>query len=586
MSKNKVNLQKATSTIISSLELDTHRAWVNTHTHKDPIWVSCPLEDVKTALAEQLCLMKQEINYLTYKHAHEDIKKGNGQANAKSRDLFRDDEIYVPDSWAQPYRIKEIARTQAYESLSTNHMRARIAAAFEYLGWDASYKQVKQCLEDASGKPVHLKRSLYENIQRSRIVSPTPYIKHPKLMLSAVNNQLATMSVDWNRRCISLVVYIQDKEYKIEYVIPSRVLAKKDKIIKISRPSLHFDDDGVMHSIFAVKESIIVPPKVKGSCLCFDLGKCDDNPFVAARVYSDGRCSEALLPSAGTMKVWSKIRVLDEELSCCKAKRARLFWENHIEERVPLDDNIEQLLAKITRLKKHLSWLIAGDLSHLALAGETVVSEDLSWLVGSGKWSFGDILDAVGHVCARDGRDFALVSATNNSKTCPVCGERIVPSPSRLSSCGCGWSANRDLSACAVMGRKFFGFLRGQARLVRAARGVPARERARSGVRGCRERSSASLTVAGVCCGAHSNRAGVRGACRVCLSFRWLCCFLDWFLECLVAEGVSLVPKPVMAERLCGNQVGDASLVSFDNKIGHGYNNSHYTSLRSITLSL
>lgn len=209
----------------------------------------------------------------------------------------------------------------------------------------------------------------------------------------------------------------------------------------------------------------------------------------------------------------------------------------------------------------------------MALPGETIVTEDLSWLVGAGKWFFGDVIDAVRHACARDGRDFAIVSATRNSKTCPCCGEALVPDSSRLSSCECGWSANRDLSACAVMGRKFFKFKRGQSRLARVSRGIPRRERVKSLARPVSFRGSGVLVECGVRVGVVSRRAVVRGLSRPVLSGVFLVGFLDFlvgFLESCVAGTVFLVPKQC-AEFECGNPVD--GIVAIDDKINHGYGN-------------
>lgn len=346
--------------------------------------------------------------------------------------------------------------------------------------------------------------------------------------------------MDWEQKRVKLVVLIQDQWYYIEFIIPADILVIRDTFNKVARPTIQFSrETGELLFMFTFYENIEIPPKDTRSVVAFDLGKMEDNVFVAARVFSDGRISEAILPSVKTQRVWDKIRVLQAEKSFVGARMDRLWWNNH-EDRDELWDQYDGITRKITRLKTLLAWLIAEDLNAVARPGEPVITERLSWLVGSGSWCFGEIIDGVRYKCSRAGREFSLVSAAYASRSCPVCGARVEPSSDRVLSCECGWCANRDLSACGVMGRRYFRFDRGYSRVVRVGRNVSARERARSRGVSRVDRSGGVLECSGVHCSGVSRHAVERGVLRERVwdgLWWWVRVLLlrVWLLECFVS---------------------------------------------------
>lgn len=462
------------------------------------------LKDIATVIS----FLGQAQQNLIDEFATKVYAKSAGQfSNAKARKMLGN-EIPTPAGWLQPYRLKEMARTEAWRLLSAYQKRDEVACLLDEHGWDTEYKDLK--LKKGQRKP---KENLYNNIKRSGRHPEVPKVSNPRMKLSAVNSQFVNLSVNADNRVIYLDMVVKDSWVELEFRIPDRMFAEWVSIRKVCKPTIQLVDGAVR---FFFSADVVADPSVPvvesphgRSCLCFDVGDSDHNPLAIMRVYEDGTLGSRYFVSCFTQDLWLRLRRLSVEKALCVAKLSRCR-ELGVEDNPNLVRQIGELAGKVSRLKWQFARCAAVDLVGCARVGEPVVTENLSWLVGSGLWCFGEIVSAVQWVCSRDGHDFVFVSARDASHTCPHCFCRVEPdSVSRVSSCVCGWSDDRDFTACAVMGLRYFDavhvFLGGSRPRVRRASGVSRREHVRAVCYGV---SSGEVRKASDFCGVGGDNAG------------------------------------------------------------------------------
>lgn len=382
------------------------------------------------------------------------IKPGGKFSNAAARKALGND-ISVPSTWLQPYRVKELMRTEAWRLLSSWAHKRDIALTLDKVGWDTPYEKLTKAQRKG------IKRLEYENLRRHGSLPSYPQTSNPRLNLACVNDQYSKIQVDWDASTIRLDMIVTDRWITLLFDIPMRTRAIRSSITKITKPTIRYDGDTRRIAFdFAIVQKVVQNEPDISSCLCFDIGKLMDNSIIMNRVYSDGRVGGKFLPSSRSFDVWCHLLKVQDELSLCVARRDRRRAYG-LPDNDGLLRNIDSLSVKRSRLKQLFAREVACDIVAVARAGEPIVTEDLSWLESTGgSWNFSEIIDAVRWLCGLTGHEFVLVSAVDASHECPVCHERVVPDGDRVSRCKCcGWAGDRDVSACLVMGSRFFGGL-------------------------------------------------------------------------------------------------------------------------------
>ena len=141
---------------------------------------------------------------------------------------------------------------------------------------------------------------------------------------------------------------------------------------------------------------------------------------------------------------------------------------------------IQRCRAKNSRIKKHLSWILARDIKRtcLRLGLSKIVTEDLRFSCKD-NWIKGQDTACIALACAKVGIELIIKTMYYASQTCPFCGSYLqanygacrlsncngisVPShwikhpPQKLNNNKCRWKGDRDYTACLYMLANYFG---------------------------------------------------------------------------------------------------------------------------------
>jgi transposase len=340
----------------------------------------------------------------------------------------------------QNYQVNELNRSEVRRILSLWQARVGIAEYLAKTSWDTDYKTVK-------AKFPYLKKALFKNIQRAGKLPELPQVARARIPLSKSSVQLVKMEVV-NSKITLHGFWILDQQYTLEFAIPLKLLEQYGSSFKVCKPDIRLDEQGRVAFSFAVRTAVTLASD-DSSVLGVDLGVL--KPFSASRVQKSGLLSEEFIGSRELDSIVKRIELLTLE---SKRVTAKLKAYQSLElNSSHLSQQKAELSTKVTRLKGSLDWLVARDIVRHSKPGETIVIEDLGWRTGGwSKWTSGSVTQKIEHVGRKHGHFVKKVNAAYSSQSCPECHAAGLPDSSRVFTCPCGWSEDRDYTASAVVG--------------------------------------------------------------------------------------------------------------------------------------
>lgn len=209
--------------------------------------------------------------------------------------------------------------------------------------------------------------------------------------------------------------------FDIYYQLPTHL--NIHNIIKVSKPVIKYDEDTdtvkLRYSVF-----MEVSDSDGDNILGVDLGKL--KPFTAASINPQGEYSQELTYSKEVKQLNNKLSRVNTIINSLynKKKHLELLLFNNDKDLdtyykwVVLNEEYYNVRTKRTRLKEHLSWLIARDTTtHAVKENCNIIKlEDLSWVGdNSGKWDQSLTQSRIEHRANNNGVKIVKVDAYGTS---------------------------------------------------------------------------------------------------------------------------------------------------------------------------
>ena len=217
-------------------------------------------------------------------------------------------------------------------------------------------------------------------------------------------------------------VQCDNKEmFDIYYQLPTHL--NINNIVKVSKPVIKYDEDTdtvkLRYSVF-----IEVIDSDGDNILGVDLGKI--KPFTAASINPQGEYSQELTYSKEVKQLnnkLSRVNTIIDSIYNKKKHLESLLFNNDKDldtyyKWVVLNEEYYNVRTKRTRLKEHLSWLIARDTTtHAVKENCNIIKlEDLSWVGdNSGKWDQSLTQSRIEHRANNNGVKIVKVDAYGTS---------------------------------------------------------------------------------------------------------------------------------------------------------------------------
>ena len=209
--------------------------------------------------------------------------------------------------------------------------------------------------------------------------------------------------------------------FDIYYQLPTHL--NIDNIIKVSKPVIKYDEDTdtvkLRYSVF-----MEVSDSDGDNILGVDLGKI--KPFTAASITPQGEYSQELTYSKEVKQLNNKLSRVNTIINSLYNKKKHLeslLFNNDKDldtyyKWIVLNEEYYNVRTKRTRLKEHLSWLIARDTTTHAIKENChiIKMEDLSWVGdNSGKWDQSLTQSRIEHRANNNGVKIVKVDAYGTS---------------------------------------------------------------------------------------------------------------------------------------------------------------------------
>jgi hypothetical protein len=368
-------------------------------------------------------------------------------------------------------KIDEAVRTEANRILLSGHERLDV---WEKIHAGEEWKPGSGALE------------LWRNLERAKDKPSRPMVKRPVLPYSATNGQLqGERTIDGDKITITGMA-VGSCRYSLTLTIPGRLFERHARIVDVTAPSLRIGLDGCPVFTMSLVEDVPKPQDGKpASFLAVDLGKTE--PMTVRRVDDSGVGERFLLSESITsLRVRRAIKRREGELAAAIARRDRVEAAGGVPS-AGLLDNINGLRARLERERADYEWQRVWDVARDARVGETLVFEGLNFNAGgpvhfrSGQMGF-----KAEHVAVRQSIRLVRVNAAATSQLCPVCGSKINHPEWKESVCtvkDCGYSGDRDETACVVIGQRAAGVKPREHHQVTQPKGRPTPRRPRQELR-------------------------------------------------------------------------------------------------------
>lgn len=274
-----------------------------------------------------------------------------------------------------------------------------------------------------------------------------PRITHPKMRLSAANNQYSYFEFDplvEGEDFFILNLVVQGQWTKLYFTFDTD---RFSGAYKITKPDITLDENGLPVFHFTAVYSYHYTAFSEDYVIGVDVGV--SNYVTASVVRKDGTIVEGTTTtlSADVHSLVNKVRSANAQVSSLqrKGKKEEAAWHRR---------------ANVRR-KRELAIKAAQEIAMLSAQwGNTiVVFEDLSWIdntMQNGRWNRGELVRWTQHFVELNGGRIAKVNASYTSQKCHVCGGGLMIVEHHDVWCGtCKVWWDRDENATANIAQRF-----------------------------------------------------------------------------------------------------------------------------------
>jgi len=419
------------------------------------------------------------------------------------------DDTYKPKafgSWAL------YARMIAFSIYYNNYIRHKTEQYCKLYNFDqqqVTYAQTNLHILDTVG--VALNKKIFSSIMKSKVISTIPTIGKLVIPFSDMDNySCLSQHFKYSNgilRCHfrsytgGIVIDFRLPRYfreQVERIIndPSKKLVKD---IILTKPTLVYDDtqkDPTKRFTWSCTIGYTVTPVKQNDdqVLSFDLG--EKNHAVMATATKKGAYSNVITTSKEHKRLLlkigynlQKIRNTQKQINKLQCNIRSIKKRNptspsikkiQANEIAPRFIEIQRCRAKNSRIKKHLSWVLARDIKRTCfrLRLSKIVTEDLRFC-NKDNWIKGQDIACITWACAKAGIELIIKSMYYASRTCPFCGSYLQANygicrisncngipvsshwikhpPQKPSNSKCRWKGDRDYTACLYMLANYFG---------------------------------------------------------------------------------------------------------------------------------
>ena len=405
-----------------------------------------------------------------------------------------------------------VARMIGFSTYYNNYIRYKteqFCMLHNFNPQQVTYTQANLHILDNIGVP--LNKKVFNSIMKSKAISTIPTIGKLVVPFSDMGNYSCLpqhfkysngiLRCHFRSYTGGIIIDFRLPRYfreQVEQIIndPNKKLVKD---LIFTKPTLVYDDtqeDPNKRFTWSCTIGYTVTPLKPNDdqVLSFDLG--EKNHTVMAIATKDGAYSNVITTSKEHKRLLLKIgynlqkmRNTQKQINKLQRNIRSIKMRNptspsikkiQTNEIAPRFIEIQRCRARNSRIKKHLSWVLARDIKRacLRLGLSKIVTEDLRFSCKD-NWTKGQDIACIAWVCAKAGIELIIKSMYYASQTCPFCGSYLqtnygvcrlsncngipVPSywikhpPQKPSNNKCRWKGDRDYTACLYMLANYFG---------------------------------------------------------------------------------------------------------------------------------
>ena len=418
------------------------------------------------------------------------------------------DDIYKPKalgSWTL------VARMIAFSVYYNNYIRNKteqFCKLHNFNPQQVTYAQANLHILDNIG--VALDKRVFNSVMKSKAISSIPTIGKLVVPFSDMDNYSClpqyfkysngVLRCHFRSYTGGIVIDFRLPKYFREQVgqIINDPTKKLVKDLIFTKPTLVYDDiqdDPTKRFRWSCTIGYTVTPLKPNNdqVLSFDLG--EKNHAVMATATKDGDYSNVITTGREHKRLLlkigynlQKIRNTQKQINKLQRNIRSIKKRNptspsikkiQVNEIAPRFIEIQRCRARNSRIKKHLSWVLARDIKYVCLRlGITkIITEDLRFSCKD-NWTKGQDTKCIAWACAKAGIELIIKTMYYASHTCPFCGSYLqanhgacrlsncngisVPShwikhpPQKPSNSKCRWKGDRDYTACLYMLANYF----------------------------------------------------------------------------------------------------------------------------------
>ena len=419
------------------------------------------------------------------------------------------DDTYKPKALGSWALIAQKIGFSVYYNNYIRHKTEQFCKLHDFNVQQVTYAQANLHILDNIGVP--LNKMVFNSIMKSKSISTIPTIGKLVIPFSDMDNySCLSQYFKYNNgilRCHfrsytgGIVIDFRLPRYfreQVEQIIndPTKKLVKD---LIFTKPTLVYDDtqdDPTKRFTWLCTIGYTITPLKPNNdqVLSFDLG--EKNHAVMATATKNGAYSNVITTSKEHKRLLlkigynlQKIRNTQKQINKLQRNIRSIKKRNptspsikkiQTNEIAPRFIEIQRCRARNSRIKKHLSWILARDIKRtcLRLGITKIVTEDLRFSCKD-NWTKGRDTACISWVCAKIGIELIIKNMYYASRTCPFCGSYLqanygvcrlsncngipVPSywikhpPQKPSDSKCRWKGDRDYTACLYMLANYFG---------------------------------------------------------------------------------------------------------------------------------
>ena len=419
------------------------------------------------------------------------------------------DDTYKPKALGSWALVAQKIAFSVYYNNYIRHKTEQFCKLHNFNPQQVTYTQANLYILDTVG--VALNKKIFSSVMKSKAISTIPTIGKLVIPFSDMDNYSCLSQhfkyTNGILRCHfrsytgGIVIDFRLPRYfreQVEQIIndPNKKLVK-DMIL--TKPTLVYNDtqeDPIKRFTWSCTIGYTVTPVKENDdqVLSFDLG--EKNHAVMATATKDGAYSNLITTGKEHKRLLLKIAYNLQKMRNTQKQIDKMQHNiRSIKKRNPTSPSIKKIQAneiaprfieiqrcraKNSRIKKHLSWVLARDIkcTCLRLGLNKIVTEDLRFSCKD-NWTKGQDTKCIAWVCAKNGIELIIKTMYYASHTCPFCGSYLqanygacrlsncngipVPThwikhpPQKPSNSKCRWKGDRDYTACLYMLANYFG---------------------------------------------------------------------------------------------------------------------------------